>query len=103
MADARLTFGEKILVLRHRRGWSQRKLGEEAQINPNTIARLERDEIKDPGSQLLVRLARTLQTSIDYLLGLRDDDPSEGRPAGLATAWWHAKPAGPVPPEMASV
>jgi transcriptional regulator with XRE-family HTH domain len=100
MADQHLTLGEKILVLRRRRGWSQRQLGEAAQINPNTIARLERDEIPDPGGRLILRLARALQTSTDYLLGRCDDDPSEVWPTGIATAWWPAIPAGLVPAKL---
>jgi transcriptional regulator with XRE-family HTH domain len=44
--------------------------------NTNTIARLERDEIRDPGSQLVLRLARALNTSTDYLLG-RDEQIEE--------------------------
>jgi transcriptional regulator with XRE-family HTH domain len=88
-----MTLGEKIHLLRRRLKMTQSELGKAANIAPNTIARLERDDIKDPGSRLMLRLARALQTSIDYLLGRCEDDPSELWPTGIATAWWHAIPA----------
>jgi transcriptional regulator with XRE-family HTH domain len=73
-----MTLGEKVHLLRRRLGWTQRELGQAAQVNANTIARLERGEIPDPGGQLILRLARALDTSTDYLLG-RDErtDDSE--------------------------
>jgi len=79
-----MTLGEKIHLLRRRLGWTQRELGQFAQVNANTIARLERDEIRDPGSQLVLRLARALETSTDYLLGR--DDPVEGSEIEAAVA-----------------
>jgi transcriptional regulator with XRE-family HTH domain len=79
-----MTLGEKVHLLRRRLGWTQRELAQAAQINTNTLARLERDEIRDPGSQLILRLARALNTSTDYLLG-RDEqgDESELEPAAV--------------------
>jgi transcriptional regulator with XRE-family HTH domain len=78
-----MTLGEKVHLLRRRLGWTQRELGEAAQINANTIARLERDEIRDPGSQLILRLARALETSTDYLLGRNEDEENEPLPADV--------------------
>jgi transcriptional regulator with XRE-family HTH domain len=96
-----MTLGEKIHLLRRRHKWTQRELGEAAEINTNTVARLERDEIADPGSLLMLRLARALETSVDYLLGRTDDDPSHLWPSGIATAWWRAIPAEQVHQEIA--
>ena len=96
-----MTLGEKIHLLRRRLRWTQRELGQAAQINANTIARLERGEITDPSGQMILRLARALETSTDYLLGRCDDEPSELWPTGIAKAWWHAIPADTVHPEIA--
>lgn len=96
-----MTLGERIHLLRRRLGWTQRELGAAAQINTNTIARIERGEIADPSGQLILRLARALETSTDYLLGRCDDDPGELWPTGIAKAWWHAIPADTVPSEKA--
>jgi transcriptional regulator with XRE-family HTH domain len=96
-----MTLGEKIHLLRRRQKWTQKELGEAAEINTNTIARLERDEIADPGSRLMLRLSRALGTSVDYLLGRTDDDPSNLWPPGIANAWWPAIPADQVHQGMA--
>ena len=72
-----MTLGERIHLLRRRLGWTQRELAQLAHINTNTLARLERDEIRDPGSQLVLRLARALNTSTDYLLGREEDEDAE--------------------------
>ena len=96
-----MTLGEKVHLLRRRLGWTQRELGQTAQINVNTIARLERDEIRDPGGQMILKLARALETSTDYLLGRCEDDTSGLWPSGMADAWPLTIPAGMVHVEMA--
>ena len=69
-----LSFGERIGLLRRRQGLTQRKLGAEAGIHPNTIARLERGRLTDLPGKSVARLAHTLGTSADYLLGLSEED-----------------------------
>jgi transcriptional regulator with XRE-family HTH domain len=88
-----MTLGERIHLLRRRLKLSQRQLGKNATIATNTIARLERDEIEDPGSRLMLRLARALGTSTDYLLGRSDEEMSNLWPPGADKAWRHATPA----------
>ena len=72
-----MNLGERVHLLRRRVGWTQRELGEIAKINPNNIARIERSDIKDPGGQLIARLAKALHTSTDYLLGLTEESGVE--------------------------
>ena len=92
-----MTLGEKIHLLRRRLRWTQKQLGERAQMSANTIARLERGEIQDPGGQILLRLARVLETSTDFLLG-RSDDPTNGLwPSGMALLECQAIPEGTIP------
>ena len=79
-----MTLGEKVHLLRRRRNLTQQDLGQAAQIHVNTIARIERDEIRDPGGQMILRLARALETSTDYLLGRTEDDTSGLWPPGVA-------------------
>lgn len=64
-----MTLGEKVHLLRRRLDWTQRELARVACINLNTVARIERDEIRDPSGQMILRLARALETTTDYLLG----------------------------------
>ena len=68
-----MNLGERVHLLRRRVGWTQRELGEAAGINTNTIARIERSDVKDPGGQMVARLARALRTTTDYLLGLSEE------------------------------
>ena len=72
-----MNLGERVHLLRRRLGWTQRELGELAKINPNNVARIERSDIKDPGGQLIARLAKALGTSTDYLLGLTEESGVE--------------------------
>jgi transcriptional regulator with XRE-family HTH domain len=72
-----MNLGERVHLLRRRVGWTQRELGEIAKINANNIARIERSDIKDPGGQLIARLAKALGTSTDYLLGLTEESGVE--------------------------
>jgi transcriptional regulator with XRE-family HTH domain len=68
-----MTLGERVRLLRTRTGLTQRELGHLALIHANTIARIEGADVRDPGGKLVARLARALQTTSDYLLGLTED------------------------------
>jgi transcriptional regulator with XRE-family HTH domain len=79
-----MTFGERIGVLRRRQGLTQRELGEESGVHPNTIARLERGRLTDLPGKAVARVAKALGTTTDYLLGLTEDESgveSEALPA----------------------
>ena len=68
-----MDLGERIHLLRRRLGWTQRALAQAAALHSNTLARIERAEVPDPGGKLIARLAVALETSTDYLLGLTED------------------------------
>ena len=69
-----MTFGERILLLRHRQDMTQRELGRLADVHPNTIARLERGVLTDLPGQAVARVAKALGCTSDFLLGLSQDD-----------------------------
>jgi transcriptional regulator with XRE-family HTH domain len=71
------SFGERILLLRRRQGLTQRELAKMAGLNSNTLARVERGEVKDLGGQSVAKLARALGCTTDYLLGMTDDTDEE--------------------------
>jgi transcriptional regulator with XRE-family HTH domain len=52
-------------------------LGRAAGLEANTIARVERGEIKDLSGTTIVRLAKALQVSTDVLLGVVDIDDED--------------------------
>lgn len=72
-----LHMGERIALLRRRQGMTQRHVGEESGVHPNTIARLERGVLTDLLGQSIARIAKTLGCTSDFLLGLSDNEESE--------------------------
>jgi transcriptional regulator with XRE-family HTH domain len=72
------SLGERILILRRRRGLTQRELAAATGLNTNTIARVERGEVKDLIGQSIANLARVLETTTDFLLGASDEPDRPG-------------------------
>jgi transcriptional regulator with XRE-family HTH domain len=72
-----MTIGERILILRRRRGMSQGMLARACGLDVNTIARLEQGRVKDLSGASVVRVARALGVSTDVLLGVVDLDGDE--------------------------
>jgi transcriptional regulator with XRE-family HTH domain len=100
-----LSFGERIVLLRRRQDMTQRTLGEEAGIHPNTIARLERGKLTDLPGKYVARLAQALGTTADYLLGLseqetRREDETQPVPrrTSVRTDRYDAPAPAPTPP-----
>lgn len=75
-----MTLGERLLILRRRRGLSQGSLAKASGLNRNTIARLEQDDLHDLGGQSLVKLARALDCTTDVLLGMVEIDTTDAVP-----------------------
>jgi len=69
-----MTLGERILLLRRRKRLTQDALADQAGVNKMTIWRLEHGAIQDVKGQVLGKMALALETTTDYLLGLRDDE-----------------------------
>jgi transcriptional regulator with XRE-family HTH domain len=78
------TLGERVLLMRRRRGLTQRELAERAGINKNTISRLEQGDMKDLGGMLVAKIATALQVSTDYLLGMTEQEESHLQHAVVA-------------------
>jgi transcriptional regulator with XRE-family HTH domain len=72
------SLGERILILRRRRGMTQRELAAATGLNTNTIARVERGEVKDLIGQSIANLARVLETTTDFLLGVTENSERPG-------------------------
>jgi len=69
-----MTFGAKIRKLRKEKGLSQTELAEQVGMNSNHLSRLERGAGL-PSTEILKRLAQTLETSVDYLLSEEATEP----------------------------
>lgn len=64
------TLGERVRSLRQRQGLTQRQLGQRANLPHNSISRIESGQSPDITTKTLIALARALDVSADYLLGL---------------------------------
>ncbi len=62
---------ERIRDLRIDRDWTQRRVAEALHIAPNTLSQYEVG-LRNIPNEVLIRLAQLYETSVDYLLGLTD-------------------------------
>jgi transcriptional regulator with XRE-family HTH domain len=61
------TLGQRIADLRERRGLTQRQLAEAADLSATFLSEIENDR-RNVGAAILLRLADTLDASLDYLM-----------------------------------
>jgi len=60
---------KNLVTLRKQKRWSQEKLAQEAGISYNTLIKLERNGIKNPKIETVIKLANALEVSLDELVG----------------------------------
>jgi transcriptional regulator with XRE-family HTH domain len=61
-------FGERVRELRLRRGWTQERLAEEAELNAVQVSHIERGA-NEPKLTTIIRLARALGVKAGKLVG----------------------------------
>ena len=78
-------LGERVVLLRRRKGLTQPELAHQAGMGITTLNRIENAH-QTTTIDKVVALARVLGTRTDYLLGLSDDPGKESdfEPAGVA-------------------
>jgi transcriptional regulator with XRE-family HTH domain len=86
------TIGERVMLMRRRRGLSQRDLAAMAEMSPTTLNRLEQG-LQSVYAERLATLARILDVSADYLLGL----PAREESNASSTASAHAETQSRIP------
>ncbi len=64
--------GDRLKTLREDRGYTHQKLAELLDLGTSQVWRYEAGKT-DPSGDILVRLAKVFDVSVDYLLGLVDD------------------------------
>ena len=62
---------KNLAKIRKQKNWSQEKLAREAGISYNTLIKIERDGIKNPKIETVIKLAKALSISIDELVGAK--------------------------------
>ena len=65
-------FGKKLREQREHKGLSQSKLAQAVGLHHSIIGRYEREEAK-PTIDVVVRMAKALDTTVSYLLGESED------------------------------
>lgn len=60
---------KNLAKIRKEKGWSQEKLAQEAGVSYNTLIKIERQGIKNPKIETVIKLANALGISIDELAG----------------------------------
>jgi len=71
MNDEPQTIGQRLRAARDAAGLTQRAVSVAADIDSTYLSSLERDEIPNPGVELMLRLAHALGTTLDDLCGKR--------------------------------
>lgn len=66
-------FSERFRALRKARGFSQAELAEAVDVHFTQVSRYERGGAR-PNAETVTRLARALDTSVDYLMNGTTDD-----------------------------
>ena len=64
------SVNERIGDLRTSKGLSQKELSALIEVAPSQLSRIESGETKTISSDILIKLARALNVSTDYILGL---------------------------------
>jgi repressor LexA len=76
-----MNFGERVHLIRRRRKMTQKELGEAIGVSKTTIFRIEKGDFADAMGQHIAKMARVLNVSGNYLLGLQDEpEPLEPEP-----------------------
>ncbi|AZO93464.1 helix-turn-helix transcriptional regulator [Halocella sp. SP3-1] len=69
-------FGEKLKEIREKSGMTQKQLADKIGVNRATIAGYE-TKGKEPSYDTLIKIAQTLNCSLDYLLGYKEKNNSD--------------------------
>ena len=66
------TIGKRLVFLRERYDIKQKDLAKAVQITETSLSRYEND-LREPRAEIIAALARELNTSADFILGLTTD------------------------------
>ena len=63
-----LNIGDKIILLRKQKGWSQGDLSKQIGVSREMIGKYERDDSL-PSIELTLKIAEAFEVTVDFLLG----------------------------------
>lgn len=67
-------FGQRVTELRERYGWTRRELAKRSGLHEQHLLKIEQELRKRIEGETVIRLARALGCSADYLLGLKEEE-----------------------------
>src|SRR5688572_9294723 len=73
-----MTFNEKITLARKNKGWKQNMVADLIGVSSGLIGKYERAEITPP-LEVAAKLAEVLDCSLDYLVGLTEENPEKSQ------------------------
>ena len=73
--DAKVLLGCRIRSLRNLKGWTQQKLGEEADVNYKFVGEIERGQ-QNPSFAILVKIAAALEADLPELFRFEQEELS---------------------------
>lgn len=85
-SEVHLMLGNRLRELRLSNHYTQDDLAEMLDVGANQINRYENNKT-EPSGEVVARIAKLLNTSADYLLGLTDD-PRPGAQTELSPQEW---------------
>ena len=69
-----MPIGQRIQRRRQQLGWTQEDLARESGVPQSAISRIEQGQRKNPGADVIRRLARSLGVTSDWLIGMYEED-----------------------------
>lgn len=72
-----MTTGERLKLRRKEIGFSAEKVADQLGVSPATIYRYEKGDIEKVPVDSLAELAKILQTTPAYLMGMEDAEPTQ--------------------------
>ena len=70
-------LGQRVQHRRQHLSWSQEDLARESGVPQATISRIEKGQRKNPGADVIRRLARSLGVTADWLIGMYEEEEEE--------------------------
>jgi transcriptional regulator with XRE-family HTH domain len=74
-------FGQRIIAARAKQGWTRRELAKRAGLHEQHLANVERGNRRRIEAETIIKLARALRCTTDYLLGVSDEDEDASHPS----------------------
>jgi transcriptional regulator with XRE-family HTH domain len=79
-------FGQRVIAARSSQGWTRRELAKRAGLHEQHLANIERGNRHRIEAETIIKLARALGCTTDYLMGVADTPtlPKHSRPRKAA-------------------